>query len=199
MIIHECEQGTEEWLNLRKAIPTASDAKKLVSNTGKLSSQIIGYGQLLAAELAGAKFDSYSSSAMDRGTRLEPEARAEYSLDHGPVEEVGFCTNDQKTFGYSPDGFFKKDGLIEIKCENISKFLGYIESDQCPIDHNAQIQSGLWITGRKWCDLVFYYPGLKLKVFRVLPDYSFFSKLEKQTIEVLEIRDEFFKKLTENK
>jgi hypothetical protein len=43
MIIHDLEQGSEEWLQKRAGIPTASNFSNLVTSTGSLSKSIDKY------------------------------------------------------------------------------------------------------------------------------------------------------------
>lgn len=47
-------------------------------------------------------------------------------------------------------------------------------------DYLWQVQMNLWVTKRKWWDLVFYNPNYEqsLMIFRILPDPEKFAKLE---------------------
>jgi hypothetical protein len=191
MIEYRVEQNTEEWYELRKGIPTASSASKLVSNGGKLSEQITDYGHKMAAEIAGARIEGYTSASMQRGHDLEPEARAQYAFEKATVDHsVGIIKNDEQTFGYSPDGLVGDDGLIEIKCLEIKGYMKALIGKKTPTDYIAQCQSALWITGRKWIDLVIYMPGLKLLTFRILPDKAFHAMLASQVAKVISIRND---------
>ena len=59
MIIHDCEQGTEEWLTLRLGMPTASNFADIYSATGKPSTRAQEYMYKLVAEsLAGEPVDT---------------------------------------------------------------------------------------------------------------------------------------------
>lgn len=196
MIIHDVEQGTPEWLELRRGIVTASEASKLVSPTGKLSTQIEGYSEILAAEIAGAESEFFETYDMKQGKLREPAARAQYSLDHGPVQEIGFITNDSGTCGFSPDGGVLKDGKIigglEIKCRKLKNFLSIIRSKIPVVADKPQIQFGLWITGWEFIDQVWDYPGLKNHIQRFIPDYEFFDLFENQVAKCILMRDTFF-------
>ena len=51
MIVHDVEQNTDEWLALRAGMPTASEAKKLVTSSGVASKSMAEYAQKLAGDL----------------------------------------------------------------------------------------------------------------------------------------------------
>ena len=62
MIIHGCEQGTDEWFQARCGIPTASSFDKLITPTGKPSTQADAYmHQLLAEWVMGEKISMDST------------------------------------------------------------------------------------------------------------------------------------------
>ena len=46
-----------------------------------------------------------------------------------------------------------------------------------PNEYKWQIQHQLFITERKWCDFMSYYPGLKPFIIRVFPDMEMHSKI----------------------
>lgn len=71
--------------------------------------------------------------------------------------------------GYSPDGLVGEDGLIEIKSRLQKKQLETVLDDCVPPENMAQIQCGLLVSGREWCDYVSYCGGMKLYVKRVYP------------------------------
>ena len=54
-----------------------------------------------------------------------------------------------------------------------------VESGKCPDDYLPQVQGGLWVTGREWCDFVsFWEPTHDLCVVRVQRDETFIARLE---------------------
>lgn len=98
---------------------------------------------------------------LERGHVMEAAARMMYEARTGAfVTEAGICKTDCGTFGYSSDGLVNDDGLIEIKApvdsEKIMAML--LTGDTSEYDH--QMQGGMWITGRKWCDFIQYVPDL---------------------------------------
>ena len=117
MITIDCEQLSPEWYKLRAGVPSASNFDKLITAKGETSKQRIKYMYTLAGEsITGEKEQTYQNATMQRGIELENEAREMYELITGQeVAQVGFCMNDNKEFGCSPDGLVGEDGLIEIK------------------------------------------------------------------------------------
>ena len=61
---------------------------------------------------------------------------------------------------YSPDGLVGDDGMIEIKCVIPSVHIETILSDRVPAQYRKQIQWGLHICQRQWCDFVSYSPTI---------------------------------------
>lgn len=197
MIIHEdMEQGSEAWLNLRAGMPTGTGAKKLVTSQGKESKSLPDYALELAGDLyAGKKLDAFEGNVWtDRGTELEDSARSLYEMVNDcEVEEVAFCTDDSDRWGMSPDGFVGKDGLVEFKClkatNHIKAIMYYDKHKKPPTDYIAQIQMQMFVSSRKWCDLVMFHPDLPELIVRIDADYDFHKVLESQLKAVIKERD----------
>lgn len=135
---------------------------------------------LLAAErITGWTEPVFVSGDMMRGTLDEPIAREKYAEHHAPVREVGFMVRDfgGYSIGYSPDGLVGDDGLIEIKSRKPKRHLADVLADEVPAEHMAQIQCGLLVSGREWCDYVSFCGGMPLWVKRVTPDERWFGAI----------------------
>ncbi len=169
MIIHrDIEQNTEAWHKLRHGKLTASDFKSLITEkTQKITSNTkikdLAYKKAVETIFNYKEWEEaneeviYNSFDIERGNRLEPIARQEYEARTLiPVEEVGFIESDDGLLGYSPDGLVGEDGLIEIKAPRKSKHLETIFKNEVPLEHIAQIQGGLYLSGRKWLDFISY-------------------------------------------
>jgi exodeoxyribonuclease (lambda-induced) len=172
MKIHDVGQRTEEWFKLRAGIPTASEAGKLVTSTGKKSSQITDYSYQLAAELyAGKPLDRWEGNQWtDRGGDLELIALTEYSrIKDATIDVVGFCTVDDGTYGCSPDGLLA-DGIAEIKClaakNHIKNMVYYDKYKAAMPDYIPQTQMQMLVCEREWCDMMFYHPDLPPLIIR---------------------------------
>jgi putative phage-type endonuclease len=171
----DIEQGTDEWLALRRGVITASTIGKLITATGKPANNDTSRAQLLqllAERITGDTEDSFYGEDMQRGHLLEPLARDLYAKHYAPVQECGFvtCEFDGVTIGYSPDGLVGEDGLIEVKSPRQKTHLKSLLTDEVPTEYLPQVQTGLAITGRAWCDFISYAPGLPLFRKRCVPD-----------------------------
>ncbi len=197
MLIHEVEQGTDEWHQLRAGIPTASEFSKIVTGTGKESTSLKIYAYNLAAEaFAEKKFDTFEGNQhTERGNQLEAEAAEQYGFisDIEP-QEIGFITNDAMTYGCSPDRLLNDDGLLEIKClksdNHIETMLYYKKHNKAPSKYYPQVQGQMLVTGRNWCDLFFYHPDLPSFSVRHKKDESYIYDLKKFLDQVIEIKNE---------
>lgn len=168
-------QGSDEWLDLRRGLITASEMSLLLTPTLKVAANEKSRQhvyELLAQRISGYTEPHYISNDMLRGQEEEVLARALYSEKYSPVRDGGFVTNDQWgfTLGYSPDGLVGEDGLIECKSRRQKYQVQTIIENTVPEEYMLQIQTGLLVTGRKWLDFVSYSGGLPMVVIRVLPD-----------------------------
>lgn len=174
-VFTELLQGSDEWLAARCGIVTASVVGQLVTPTLKTANNDTSRGltMTLAAErITGHVEPVQPSRAMERGTLDEPYARDKYSEHHAPVTELGFMVRQFDGFkiGFSPDGLVGDDGLIEIKSRAQKIQLKTVLADEVPAENMAQMQTGLLVSGRDWCDYVSYSGGMKLWTKRVYPD-----------------------------
>jgi len=179
MIRHDVEQGTEEWHALRLGIPTASEFAKVITSTGKASTQMGAYANRLVAEwLTGLPGGMEPNGWMQRGTELEPEARAAYEFETGEdVGQVGFLTSDDGWIGCSPDGLVGDKGLLELKCPSPGVHVEYLLNNKLPSDYVPQVQGQLMVAEREWCDFYAYHPDMPPVRIRVERDESFIDAL----------------------
>jgi hypothetical protein len=197
-IFDKVEQGSDEWKKLRAGIPTASEFSALMTKSrdkksrGKTSITMLykKAGELITGEPS----ESYSNEYMNRGNELEPVARDLYTQQtDDDVVQVGFMRNE--IAGYSPDGVVGEDGLIEIKSRLHHIQVETLLRDSVPSQDIAQIQGGLWLSGRKWIDYVSYCPNMPLFIKRVFPDLEYHERLEREIISFNEELKEIVKSL----
>ncbi|WP_330473795.1 lambda exonuclease family protein [Terrabacter sp. C0L_2] len=175
-ILTDLEQGSDEWLDARRGIVTASTVGKLLTPTGRVASNDFSRAltlELAAERIIGASEYVFVNADMERGNEVEPLARDLYASHYDrPVTQVGFMTEDKWgfTIGFSPDGLVGDDGLIEVKGPRAKKHLRTIVEDQVPAEHMAQIQCGLLVSGRAWCDFITYFGGMPMYPIRVHAD-----------------------------
>lgn len=168
-------QGEEAWHLARLGTLTASEMHLIITPTLKVADNDKTRAhvyELLAQRVTGYVEPSYISDAMLRGWTDEIDARELYSEKYAPITEVGFVTNDKWGFkiGYSPDGLVGDDGLIECKSRMQKLQMRTIVDDEVPAENIIQIQTGLLVTGRKWCDYCSYSGGMPFYVKRVFAD-----------------------------
>lgn len=185
-IYTEIEQGTPEWLELRKGIITSTVVKSLITPTFKLAENDKtrkAIWKLASERITGHLEDSFYSSDMERGHFEEPLARDLY----GGAVEVGFITNKigGVTVGYSPDGLVGENGLIEIKSAKQSIQVERIVSGVVPVEHLPQIHYGMLVSEREWCDFISYSNGMPMQVIRVEKDL----KIQDVLIEAVQIAE----------
>lgn len=186
MKIHNCEQQSEEWFELRRKYPlTASEAQAIGNNGKGLETLCL---TKMAEKYSSADKEQFSNEHLDRGNELEDQARELYMLETGnKVEKVGFITNEEisKVGGASPDGLVNDDGNLEIKCfadtKHFKALVDFKKTGTFEIESQYlwQMQMQMLFTGRKWCDFVPYNPNFKqsLLIQRVVADPEMQSKI----------------------
>jgi hypothetical protein len=134
---------------------------------------------LVAERITGWTDPTYISDDMLRGIEDEPRARDKYAEHFAPVTETGFMIREDRgvKIGYSPDGLVGDDGLIEIKSRRQKKQVETVISGHPPAENMAQMQCGLLVSGREWCDYISYSGGMHLWVRRVYPDQRWFDAI----------------------
>ena len=183
VIISDMEQGSIAWHNARLGIPTASEFKRIITPTGKLSASRDEYlGELLAEWALGEPMMDLSNNEwVERGKVLEPEARNAYRvLRGGDITQVGFVYRDEdRMVGCSPDAFVDEEGCLEIKVPMAKNHLLWFVRGCVPKSHIIQCQAQLWITGRAWVDFMSYHPELPEVLHRVEPHEPLFAAFDK--------------------
>lgn len=196
MIIHQIEQNTEEWHELRAGIPTASEFSRLVTTNGAPTTKQQSYfDELAAGAYTKKKSDKWNGNAeTERGHELEADAIAKYEFLHDvSIERVGFVTTDDHSCGCSPDGLVGDDGMIEIKSLIQWRFVEMVRfvnrNKKVSAKYFIQPQGQMMICERKWCDLVFYNPDFPLLVVRQFPNLEFLHDLKTNIIVANRERD----------
>ena len=178
MIVLDHEQGSPEWIAARLGIPTSSCFARIITpKTLKLSSSADGYMcELLAEWMLGASLDPYVSEWMERGKELEEQAFAYYAFarDAEP-SKVGVILSDDAWVGCSPDALVGEDGGLEIKCPAPAKHVANMLD--MTTHYMTQVQGGMWLTGRKWWDMMSYHPELPTAIVRIERDEEYIGAL----------------------
>lgn len=193
MIIHNLEQKSEEWFNVRKFKMTGSHAQTIATAGKGLETYIY---EILSSAYAVGGEESYTNENIKRGNLLEPEARDAFSFLTGKeVEEIGFMEYNEYV-GSSPDGIIPaENGMIEIKCHNNVKHFLFILNGEKEIESKYmwQMQMNMLIGGFSHCYYIAYNPNYteSLLYYRIEAD----EEKHKQLLEGFKKGEEMIKKL----
>lgn len=150
-----------------KAAPRSDTVARAIAgeDVSKPGFEATRYAWLIAMETVAREplDETFVTWQMRRGQELEPQAKRVYERRTGAwLEDVSLILTDDERFGYSADAFRDDDGLVEVKCPASPDKIGEVwaNPDRAHLEYIDQIDGGLWITGRKYCDLVIYCPWL---------------------------------------
>jgi predicted phage-related endonuclease len=179
IIIDDIQQGTPGWMALKAGVPSASEFDKILSPTGKASTQAEKYrNQLIGERLLGTKPESYKSQAMIEGSLKEDEARALFSMLKGvECKQVAFCFENNKRYGCSPDAILDLSGL-EIKCPELHTHVQYLMDAKLPTTYISQVQGSMLVSGYSHWFFMSYYPGLPELIIDVPRDDKYCAQLK---------------------
>lgn len=185
--VHNVEQGSDEWLELRRGLYTGSNAHKLLAAAGS-HKMVDGVISKYAANESTSFMGNFWTK---RGHLLEDEAIELYeAIKKRQVKRPGFVTNTEfPGCGYSPDG--DDDGVtLEVKSFDIPNHMKLVKGD-IDIKILAQIHFGLTIWDRKLARLIAYNPKVEPKLALKIIDISAkksikdnFKRVIKQEIQV---------------
>jgi hypothetical protein len=172
------EQGSDEWLDVRRGKFTASIASKLLTQTGKLSTQWHGeVGRIIAEHMGIQEPEPYMSTVwMERGTDLEAEARLWFTVEtHLDVEEVGFIEGNSGMMGASPDGLIKlplgeQRIPLELKVPKPSTHIGWLLKGGLPAEHKQQVHFTMVLMDAPYAYFQSYSPDLEPLIVKVERD-----------------------------
>jgi hypothetical protein len=185
LTIHDCLQGSDEWLALRCGVLTASEMKLVITPTGKPANNDKSRShlyELAAQRITGHVEPHFISDDMLRGHDDEERARQLYAKtwpQFGPVTTPGFLTRrfaSGLVLGYSPDFFVTDHGQGECKSRR-AKYQIETGIIGVPDEYVLQVQTGLLVSGRAWCDFISYCGGLPMIRIRVFPDLEMHTKI----------------------
>lgn len=196
--LYDVDQGDTDWLLVRKGRPSGSNCGYLLDHNNPR----FGSKEDTVLEITGRKikvFDQFQQANMDYGNEVEPIAREWYEKTRNvKVDELGFVVPKWDcNIGVSVDGVvFTKDGqetdgMIEIKGPRrmYGPLIGFIQKQSSDVitqygnyshiwtTHYDQMQLGMAILGKKWCDYVVYcLPENKVFVQRIPFDHEYWTK-----------------------
>lgn len=184
------EQGSAEWLELRRGLATGSNFAEVMAQGkgGAESTTRRNYRMRLALEIVTGKVISdgfQGNKHTERGKELEAFARMAYESATGVmVQEVPFIKHKFLQCGVSPDGLVGDDGMVEFKCPIPAVHWDYIKlpSGTAPSEYKWQIYGEMWVAGRRWNDFVSYCEDMpeeiQLHINRVHWDDKIIAELD---------------------
>lgn len=186
MEIHSVQQGSQEWLELKRGRVTGTRLKEVM---GKKPDGLM-------YELIAERYEpveDYQSSEMSNGVLWEPWAIDKYQEMTGQiVKEVGFITKGDD-IGLSPDGLIGEKKAIEVKSPSLKKHIEYLVSNKLPAEYKWQIvHYFLVIDELESLDFVSYNPKFPLKELHIVTVTR--ADLEKEILEAKEKLAQFLEK-----
>jgi len=167
MIIHNCDQGTHEWLQLRLGKITGTRLKKMLAKDN-----LALLDELIAEEETGlSDDDDFVSEEMQRGIDLEPLAIQEYSniTGHEVDHPCLIQSSEWPILMMSPDGYIGTNGAVEIKCPKTKTHIKYIRMGKIPNEYKEQVWAYFMVNpDLQWLDFVSYDPRLTKKPIWIL-------------------------------
>lgn len=208
IIIDGLTQGSEEWHRARMGIPTASNFSKIVTPTGKKSTQSKAYMHKLVAEWASNSIEESfrGNRHTEAGHENEQYARSAYEF-HTDTEtmQVGLVYKDYtQLIGCSPDGLVdlmpdpKKENWLldrglEIKCPSAGVHTSYLLGQELPNEYIPQVQGGMWVCDVDQWDFISWHENLDYMIITVERDDEYSKLLDKYVgqfvDEMLEMRE----------
>ena len=194
----DCQQNTDDWLDMRAGKVTGSAIGKIMANYGKPFGEP---AKKLAVDIAVERItgkrittNDYKNSHMERGHEEEPIARMLYEeMFFVDVSNGGFYDNGKT--GCSPDGLVLDDGVIEIKSVIATTHYATIERGSLDPSYKWQCYFNLRESGRKWIDFVSYCSSYPKKTNIYVDRIEKYDIVEE--IKMIEKRLEEFEKLVE--
>lgn len=173
MRIHQIEQRSEAWHEIRNGKITGTGLKKILG-TPKVRESY--FYEILAERLSTEA--SSDESALDRGVRLEDEAIKTYEAQKGlVVARIGFTERDDcKWIGSSPDGLVESTRAsgkytkgVEAKCLSSANHIKSYIKQEIPEDYLPQgINYFVVNDDCEEVDFAFYDPRISVIPFFVI-------------------------------
>jgi len=180
----DIEQRSDEWRQAKLGMFSGSDFHVMLGSSQTKKDFL--WEKFSEIKYQDSDKEEFQSFYMERGSLLEPEARRVYSaVTENMVREVGLVEDDGEFDGYavcSPDGLVNNDGIIEIKCLAAKYHEQYTNPDSDKYEYikpeyKTQVQFNLLITGRQWCDFVYYHPRAGIHIIRINRDEEHINKI----------------------
>ena len=156
----DIDQGTDEWLGLRKGRVTSSKLGVIMANYGKAFGDpakklMVNMAAERVTDIMSPK-STYSNKYIDAGHEFEPVAIKEYERENFvDITKGGYFYTDIR--GDSPDGLMGDDYVVEVKSQILTSHYDLIRNPgKYPPQYKYQIQWHLMMSGRPKCLFISY-------------------------------------------
>ena len=176
-------QGDPLWNQLRiGSIGGSSISKAVAGGEGKVRDGLMY--DMVQEILSGEKINHYVSWDMQQGIKLEPVALAAYHLRTSyEIKQISLVKHSEHKH-YSPDLFALSDGLGEIKIRTFKVWDAFRKNKIIPKYERNQMQWGMWICEKAWCDYITFCPYIERKV-----DSLIITRVDRDDKEIRELED----------
>jgi len=166
----QLDQGTPQWLSWRKTVITATDCPAIMGSSPWSTAYKCWQRKLGLVE------EQKSNDAMERGKRLEPEARSQFIERYGiQMQPMVVESTEFEFLGASLDGISQLGNhILEIKCGG-STLHNMAEQGIIPDYYMDQMQHQLLVTRAEKC-FYYSYNGKDGICIEVLPDPEFIHR-----------------------
>lgn len=169
MQTHEYETR-EDWLAARLGKITGSRLKDVIVKRG--TAKKLAFYELIAERIAVQEDSDDTESAMDRGTRLEPEAIERFIKETGKKVDTSlviWSRDDNESIAVSPDGIIGKTEAVEVKCLSSAAHIKTFLTQEIPAEYEDQaLQYFIVNDTLKTLYFAFYDPRIPCKDFFVI-------------------------------
>lgn len=187
-------ESREEWLNARRGKITGSRLKDVLTKRG--TGKKIGFYELIAERL-GIPADG--ENAMDRGTRLEPEAILMFEQETGREVDsslILWARDDNESIAISPDGVIGETEAVEAKCLASARHIEAFLTGKIPSDYKEQALQYFVVNDKlEKLHFAFYDPRLLAKPFFIITIER--HELENEILETLAYERDMMTEITE--
>ena len=199
---HLIQQRSSDWFQLRKGKMTGTTLKAIMG-TPKARQEAM-YDIIAERLTVGVKDEENYENAMDRGTRLEPEAVAVFEFETGKkCESIGLCEDDDNSqIANSPDSYIADTDdteALEIKCPEGKNYVKFWLTNEIPDDYEWQVVQ-YFVPNKKLKLLNFfmYNPDIPVHPFHliVVKREDIAEKIEKARKSQIEFLKEVEEKLS---
>jgi predicted phage-related endonuclease len=194
-----CDQGTDQWQNLKLGVISASNISKALAKKGTETRN--GYLMELVGQIDTRSFDEINAKALDYGKVNEVAARAAYEFQSGhKIEQVGFIYSHNKRYGVSPDGIIPSMNRgLELKCPITSKVhADFLCNDKIKPEYFYQVQFQLYVSQYQTWDFASFNPKSKSNMIKIKTfekDAATFERFDNELPEFIKELDQALEKI----